>query len=657
MPKFTPHHKLMRRFSDPASFQKTEVDISEEDSMSMSIPTTPIDENDIDLVNLQVQNEADLTDDQQLRRPMNAFLLFCKRHRGIVKQKHPWLDNRSCTKMLADMWAVLDPDEKNRYLQLARECKAAFMKAHPDYKWCGTSRHKSSPGACSGASRKAFPMQDVSKLNLSMIAKEGITVGKLADPESMGGLSMLLLAGQTMVKPDSASISTNANQETEDQEDPVSPTSSLFQLAEMCSDRLPMSVMLKKKEMEESVNKTEMKFLNSSIKSEQNKDESNMETSSKKKRRKSEIQSNTSLDKKDNMNKDVSKHSNSRDDDIKKKGSKIKSKGKKKKKSKTRDKETENIESKTSEHDAIDTRDGHDNDEVNGLNSLEETESQDIDSDDIKVESDTDRMSEDGNGIPRRRKSSRSCKGRLYREFVMEGMLETLQRQERPFNCKKTWRHENTTFTDEEDMIFEQEVEKWKKTSRKRPRRRTVSGSGSCNIDYGEINIEAKLAALPQLTMDQFRPKTKAQRSKKSAKMYKNAMFLRKEAKDRAKAKGNVAMIKSRKAEPEITGSRKRKAKKSSIVHLVPLSEEANKMDGCRGSSGGVSDSELGQDEESTAEINNRYHKFSLTDLAEVASRESKPCSSNLVNVSVHKTTTPGAISSASIHRPPLMVP
>ncbi len=62
-------------------------------------------------------------DHQPLRRPMNAFLLFCKRHRRVVKSQHPWLDNRSCTKMLADMWAVLDSDEKNKYLQLAREVR------------------------------------------------------------------------------------------------------------------------------------------------------------------------------------------------------------------------------------------------------------------------------------------------------------------------------------------------------------------------------------------------------------------------------------------------------------------------------------------------------------------------------------------------------
>lgn len=32
--------------------------------------------------------------DHHERRPMNAFLIFCKRHRGIVREKYPNLENR-----------------------------------------------------------------------------------------------------------------------------------------------------------------------------------------------------------------------------------------------------------------------------------------------------------------------------------------------------------------------------------------------------------------------------------------------------------------------------------------------------------------------------------------------------------------------------------
>ncbi|QQP55788.1 Uncharacterized protein FKW44_000234 [Caligus rogercresseyi] len=47
------------------------------------------------------------------RRPMNAFLLFCKRHRDAVKEKYPSLENRSITKIL----------DKSAYTDLALEYK------------------------------------------------------------------------------------------------------------------------------------------------------------------------------------------------------------------------------------------------------------------------------------------------------------------------------------------------------------------------------------------------------------------------------------------------------------------------------------------------------------------------------------------------------
>lgn len=42
-------------------------------------------------------NRADddgIVTDQSARRPMNAFLIFCKRHRSIVRDRYPNLENR-----------------------------------------------------------------------------------------------------------------------------------------------------------------------------------------------------------------------------------------------------------------------------------------------------------------------------------------------------------------------------------------------------------------------------------------------------------------------------------------------------------------------------------------------------------------------------------
>lgn len=55
------------------------------------------------------------------RRPPNAFLIFCKKHRSIVREKFPNLENRGVTKILGEWWALLSNDEKQPYSDLARE--------------------------------------------------------------------------------------------------------------------------------------------------------------------------------------------------------------------------------------------------------------------------------------------------------------------------------------------------------------------------------------------------------------------------------------------------------------------------------------------------------------------------------------------------------
>lgn len=55
------------------------------------------------------------------RRPMNAFLIFCKRHRAVVRQRYPHLENRSVTKILGEWWANIEPAEKASYTELAKQ--------------------------------------------------------------------------------------------------------------------------------------------------------------------------------------------------------------------------------------------------------------------------------------------------------------------------------------------------------------------------------------------------------------------------------------------------------------------------------------------------------------------------------------------------------
>ncbi|KAG4069756.1 hypothetical protein HA402_003197 [Bradysia odoriphaga] len=90
---------------------------------------------DIPTAKGKLDDDDKSTPDHHARRPMNAFLIFCKRHRAIVREKYPNLENRSITKILGDWWANLDQDEKLCYTSLAKQYKDAFFSANPNFKW------------------------------------------------------------------------------------------------------------------------------------------------------------------------------------------------------------------------------------------------------------------------------------------------------------------------------------------------------------------------------------------------------------------------------------------------------------------------------------------------------------------------------------------
>ncbi|XP_071040775.1 protein capicua homolog isoform X2 [Parasteatoda tepidariorum] len=75
---------------------------------------------------------------------MNAFMIFSKRHRALVHQRHPNQDNRTVSKILGEWWYALEPERKQKYHDLAYEVKEAHFKAYPNWKWCSPDRKKSS---------------------------------------------------------------------------------------------------------------------------------------------------------------------------------------------------------------------------------------------------------------------------------------------------------------------------------------------------------------------------------------------------------------------------------------------------------------------------------------------------------------------------------
>ncbi|XP_032518015.1 uncharacterized protein LOC116770588 [Danaus plexippus] len=160
--------------------------------------------------------ECDVEPAHHARRPMNAFLIFCKRHRSVVRDKYPNLENRSITKILGEWWANLDQEEKACYTGLAKQYKDAFFNANPDFKWyklpappLRTLSSRPRESTEKAESSNEYNDHELEKTNnnstkfdynkkpdsdpeteakpLSMF-----TPGKLADEAQMGGLSSLL---------------------------------------------------------------------------------------------------------------------------------------------------------------------------------------------------------------------------------------------------------------------------------------------------------------------------------------------------------------------------------------------------------------------------------------------------------------------------------
>lgn len=71
----------------------------------------------------------------KVRRPMNAFMLFAKRHRCVVREHYPNFDNRTISKILSEWWYALLPDCKQKYKDLAEEIKAEHYRVHPTFEW------------------------------------------------------------------------------------------------------------------------------------------------------------------------------------------------------------------------------------------------------------------------------------------------------------------------------------------------------------------------------------------------------------------------------------------------------------------------------------------------------------------------------------------
>ncbi|XP_041763423.1 uncharacterized protein LOC121588987 [Anopheles merus] len=72
---------------------------------------------------------------KEQRRPMNAFLIFCKRHRTMLKNRFPE-ENRAISIKLGKWWRMLTTEQKKPFQLLSKEYKNKYLSLNPNFRWC-----------------------------------------------------------------------------------------------------------------------------------------------------------------------------------------------------------------------------------------------------------------------------------------------------------------------------------------------------------------------------------------------------------------------------------------------------------------------------------------------------------------------------------------
>eukprot|EP00128_Syssomonas_multiformis_P004675 Colp12_sorted_trinity150504_noHs@35961 len=92
-----------------------------------------------------------------VKRPMNSFMLFGRHHRANIQKLNPGKDNKAISKMLGNMWLCLSRQERQQYIDKAKQLAEQHKLAHPDWKFTRNTKKKRQQKAQEEAAQSTTP--------------------------------------------------------------------------------------------------------------------------------------------------------------------------------------------------------------------------------------------------------------------------------------------------------------------------------------------------------------------------------------------------------------------------------------------------------------------------------------------------------------------